>query len=279
MINVIYSNIESSKPDWMKNHVKNVKPLGRRINFKMPPHLYTPPLHPYILPLRNPHQYLLHIRNILHRNLHRKWLPIQDITKRYHITIFYQNRNTSHIKCLHHSGTSHFIAARANAEPAVSHHTVIWYSFGEVLVDLYVLVFVLPMLQKYWPDRTVNSSGIEHQDFTFGWGWTSDHSVRCSEWEMNFWDGNVFWRVESFRGVSITKCSNGVFVQMRNCKGEFRALKYQIISTSYHLSNKQKLKLRDIWPEKVRSTVDIFLVTNLVICALIVISWSSRHNN
>lgn len=158
------ADVEPSQPNRMQNHMKHIVSLRRRINLKMAPHLNPPPLHLHILPQRNRRKYLLQIGDISHRNNHGKRLPVQNVAERSDVTVLDQNRHAAEVEALHHSRTSHLVAARANTVAAAPHHVVVGHVFGEVSVDLHVGVRrVLPVLKEDRPDRAMDAAGIEDE--------------------------------------------------------------------------------------------------------------------
>lgn len=197
------SNIESPKPNGMKNHMENIEPPGRRIELKMSSHLYHSPMHSYMLPWRYTHQYVLQVWNIFGRNLYRKWFPIQNITKRWHIVLGDKHRNTACVYGLNNPRARHFIPARAETKLAFPHHIIVWHTFWKVFVYLDVLVFVFPMLEKDWSDRTMNPSSKECQKWTFWWGGTANQALEFTSQKVDFGEGYVLHGVEFFRCVGV----------------------------------------------------------------------------
>jgi len=152
------SNIQSTKPNRMKNHVEDIKPLWRRINLEVPPYLQHSSLHSYVLPWRYTCQYLLQAGDITHRNLNREWLPIQDITKRWHVMIWNQHWNAPSVERLDNSGTCNFITTWTKAKLASPHHFIVRYPFWELLMHLDIVILIFPVLKNYRSDRTMKPS-------------------------------------------------------------------------------------------------------------------------
>lgn len=138
--------VQSPKPNRVQNHVKQIKSLRLFIHNKMPLHLLHIPLQLQILSLRNPHQDLLNLWNLLHRHHDRELVPVQHITKRRHIAIGDQDRHTLRVDGLHHPRACHLVAARAEAELAALEHHLVGEVGGEFLIDLHVGIFSLPLV-------------------------------------------------------------------------------------------------------------------------------------
>lgn len=146
LVIITNSDVKSSKPNRVKNHVKNIKPLRRRIDLKMSPHFQHSPLHSYVLPGRYARQDPLQVRNVLHRDLDRERFPVQDVAERRDVVVGDEHRDAAGVDRLHNPRAGHFVPARANAELALSQHVVVRDPLGEVLLYFHVLVFVLPVL-------------------------------------------------------------------------------------------------------------------------------------
>lgn len=184
--------------------MKHVESLRRRVHLKVAAHLNPIPLQPHVIPDINPSQYLLQVRDILHRHNHRKRLPVQDIAERNHITFLDQDRHAAHVQALHHSRAGHFVAAGADAVLALPHHVVVIEVFREVAVDLHVRVgFVLPVVEEDRADRAVDASRVEDEDGALGGGRAAEHAFGGAEWEVDFGDGDVAGWVEVFGGVGV----------------------------------------------------------------------------
>lgn len=146
------SEVESSKPNRMKDHMEHIKSFRGRMYLKVSPNLSHPSLHPYILTRRNPHQDLLQVWNVLNRKLDRETLPVQDVTERRDIMLRDENRNTPGVDCLHHPGASHLIPTWAKTELALPKHVIVRNTtLWKVLLNLNVLVLVFPILKKNGP--------------------------------------------------------------------------------------------------------------------------------
>ena len=122
---IVDSKVQSSKPYGMKDHVKDIESLGRRVHLKVPSYLYHSPLHSYILSWRNTQQNFLQLGNVLNRNLNGKRLPIQNITERRDIVIRNENRHTPCVDCLHYPGTCYLVPTRTKAELALPQHIIV----------------------------------------------------------------------------------------------------------------------------------------------------------
>lgn len=151
-----------------------IKPPWRVIHHEMLLHRLQSPLHPYILPWCYAHKNLLEVWNVLDRDLDREGLPVKNITEWQHIIGINGNRHALVVDCLHDSWASNFISTWAKAEPALLHQVDVGHSFGEVLVDLNIIVLILPVLQKHRPNRPMVSSGEEGKDWTARSRWSSD---------------------------------------------------------------------------------------------------------
>ena len=71
------------------------------------------------------------------------------------------------------------------------------------------------MAEKDWPDWAVDSTGEEGKVRTRGIvrRRSGDFGRYFAAVEVNFWEANVFLRVEAFGGVGIAKDSDGCIVE------------------------------------------------------------------
>ncbi|KAH0923452.1 hypothetical protein HID58_023470 [Brassica napus] len=147
----------------MKNHMKHIILLRLYMPQKMLLHSLNPHLHLPVPTLRHRHQNLLQVRYILLRHKKRKRLPVQNLEKRRHKVVRYNNRNTVIEYSLHHSRTVHFKPFGANAVLARLHELkVVLVSFGlpakKASVGLWEADFP-PMLLSGFLGSLTNVSG------------------------------------------------------------------------------------------------------------------------
>lgn len=205
-------NIQPPEPNGMKNHVKHIKPLRRRMHLKMPPDLHHSPLHSYVLPRRYTRQDPLQVRNVTHRDLNRERFPVQDVAERWHVMLRNQNRDTSCVDCLNNSRTSNFVAAWTEAVLALSQHLIVGNASWKILMNLDVFIFVLPVLQEHRPNRTVKAPCKECQDRASWRGWTANQAGYYTCLEIDFRERYILSGIESLWSICITKSSNCMLV-------------------------------------------------------------------
>lgn len=85
------------------------------------------------------------------------------------------------------------------------------------------------MVEKDWPDWAVDSACKEAEVGTWGvvrWG-SDDFGRYLAAQEVNFWEANVFLRVEAFGGVGVAEDSDGCVVEegiSLRCNGTLQLL-------------------------------------------------------
>lgn len=124
----------------------HIKSLRRRVDFKVSPNVDHSPVHSQVLPWRYPGEDLLQIGNVVDRDFDRERFPIDDVAEWGDVVVGNEDRDAAGVNGLDNSGAGDFVAAGAETELALPHHVNVTDAFGEVLVDLNVVVFVLPLL-------------------------------------------------------------------------------------------------------------------------------------
>lgn len=185
---ITQSKIESSKPHRMKYHMIHIKSLRRRVHFKVSPNFHHSPIHSQVLPRRYPGQDCLQVWNVIDRDFHGERFPIDDIAEWWDVVVGNQDRNAAGVNGLDNSWTGDFVAAGAEAELALPHHVNVRDPFGEVLVDLNVLVLVLPLLDQNGPYWAVKPTGEEGQNWAARGRWTAKKSGQETCLQIDFWE-------------------------------------------------------------------------------------------
>ena len=124
----------------------NIESLRRKVDYEVSSNVDHSPVHSQVLPRRYSGQDLLQVRNVVDGDFDGERFPIEDVAERRDVVIGNEDRNAAGVNGLHDSGTGDFVAAGAEAEPALPHHLNVRDPFREVLVDSNILVLVLPLL-------------------------------------------------------------------------------------------------------------------------------------
>ncbi|GMH30174.1 hypothetical protein Nepgr_032017 [Nepenthes gracilis] len=100
------------------------------MDLEMPPNLNNSSLHPNVLSCRYTHQNFLRVGYVLHRDLDREGLPIQDVTKWWNVVVGHENGHATGVDRLNNPRACGLVSARANAVSAVLHHAVVGDALG-----------------------------------------------------------------------------------------------------------------------------------------------------